>query len=315
VIGASAGYLAALTRLAVALPSQLPAAIFVVIHRSTTHFLTEILSNKARMPVRLAADEEPFEFGNLYVCPADQYLSLENGIIRVEHSPKDSIYRPSLNALFRSAALAYGKRVVGVVLTGMLDDGSAGLWQIKKRGGVAIVQDPLDAQFPAMPESAIANVSVDYILPIEGIAQKLVELTGYDPNGDLYPPKAVNVLIVEDDRVVAANLQEHLDDLGYSVQGPVASGEEAMALIAESEPNVVLMDIHLAGHLTGVQVARRIWEQYQIPVIYVTAYADPVTLQHVKTTEAYGYIVKPFHCKAVETAIELALDRREKELR
>jgi chemotaxis response regulator CheB len=276
------------------------------------HLLTRVLSDKARLPVRTAIDSRRFESGNIYICPGDYNLSLENGLMRVEHSPKESIHRPSINALFRSAALAYGRRVVGVVLTGMLNDGIAGLWEVKKRGGIAIVQDPAEASYREMPQNAIDSVTVDYVLPIEGIVRKLIELA--EPPADL-SALVLKVFIVEDERVVAESLKEDLEAGGYRVCGMAASGEKAIELIDESQPDVVLMDIHLAGRLTGIEAARRIWERSQIPIVYVTAYADTHTLEEVETTENYGYIVKPFHAKAVHAAVKLALNRREKEMR
>jgi len=314
-VGASAGAVEALKRLLEPLPGELPAAIFVVVHRSMAHLLTQILSDQVRLPVHTAVDSQRFEPRNIYICPGDVNLSIENGLMRVEQSPKESIHRPSINALFRSAALAYGRRVVGVVLTGMLNDGTAGLWEIRKRGGIAIVQDPAQAKYREMPQSAIASVSVDYVLPAEEIARKLVELTGQTPNGSVSFARRAKVFIVEDERVVAESLKEHLADRGFRVCGSVGSGEEAIRLIAERQPDVVLMDIHLAGPLTGIEAAGRVWEQFQIPIVYVTAYADAHTLAEVETTENYGYVVKPFHSKAVQAAVHLALDRREKETR
>jgi chemotaxis response regulator CheB len=277
------------------------------------HLLTQVFSDKARLPVRTAIDSRRFEPGNIYICPGDYNLSLENGLMRVEHSPRESICRPSINALFRSAALAYGQRVVGVVLTGKLEDGTAGLWEIKKRGGIAIVQDPAEARYPQMPQSAIASVSVDYVLPIEDIVRKLIEFAEQPADRSALSALALKVFIVEDERVVAESLKEDLQDGGYRVCGMAASGERAIELIAGRQPDVVLMDIHLAGRLTGIEAARRIWEQFQIPIVYVTAYADTHTLEEVETTENYGYIVKPFHAKAVHAAVQLALNRREKE--
>jgi len=318
VIGASAGGLGAADRLLKGLPADFGAAVFVALHRPLTPFrdeLAEILSSRGLLPAHIAVDLQQFERGHIYICPRDRHLSLEKGNVRVECGPKENRFRPSVDILFRSAASTYGRRVVGVVLTGYLDDGTAGLWHIKKHGGVAIVQDPADAQFSSMPQSAIENVDIDYVLPLKRIGEKLVELTrGKLPENSTRqtPPK---VLIVEDERVVAKALVEHLTDLRYQVIGSVESGERAIEMAAESSPDVVLMDIRLAGKITGVEAAKRIWERSQIPVIFLTAYSDQKTLERVKTTESYGYIVKPFHSKAVHANIQLALDRREKELR
>jgi DNA-binding NarL/FixJ family response regulator len=122
-------------------------------------------------------------------------------------------------------------------------------------------------------------------------------------------------LIVEDEGVVAKNLELRLKKLGYEVVAAKNSGEAAITAAVEKVPDVILMDIYLAGRLTGVEAARQIWEQLQIPIVYITAFADLETLSEVKTTEAYGYVMKPFQTEAIHAAIQLALNRREKELR
>ena len=121
------------------------------------------------------------------------------------------------------------------------------------------------------------------------------------------------MLIVEDELIVAKNLREQLQDLYYRVTGAAASGESALAMVANDPPDVVLMDIRLAGAMSGVAAARHIWERWQIPVVFITAHADRDTLAEVKTTESYGYIVKPFNAERVDAGIQLALDRRKKE--
>jgi chemotaxis response regulator CheB len=271
------------------------------------------VSAKTDLPTGTALDLERFEPGHVYVCPGDDYLSIENGIMRVEHSPKESYHRPSINALFRSAAQAYGRRVVGVLLRGMLSDGSAGLWQIKKHGGVTIVQDPNEAQYPDMPQAAIDNVVIDHVLPVAQIGPMLVDLVS--SHAAAAPPAVPRILIVEDESVVATNLQQSLTEMGYDVIDWVPTGEAAIDLAEREHPDLILMDIHLAGALNGIESARKIWQMLQIPIVYCTAHAELETLKAVQTTENYGYVVKPFQSPAVRAAIELALARREKELR
>jgi DNA-binding response OmpR family regulator len=123
------------------------------------------------------------------------------------------------------------------------------------------------------------------------------------------------ILIVEDQSVVATNLQESLSEMGHDVIDWVASGEAAIALAQRERPDVVLMDIHLAGGLTGVETARRIWQMLQIPIVYCTALTDIDTVTAVQSPESYGYVVKPFEIGAIRAAIEVALARRSKELR
>jgi two-component system chemotaxis response regulator CheB len=179
VMGASAGGLSAFNRIIKYLPEQLNAAIFIVWHLSpySNSMLPEILNRAAKLKARHPADGELIEYGKIYVAPPDHHLLLELGRIRLTKGPKENRFRPAVDPLFRSAAYVYGSRVVGVVLSGALDDGTAGLWAIKDRGGVAVVQDPADAEQPSMPRSALANVQVDHRLPVSEIPPLLVTLT------------------------------------------------------------------------------------------------------------------------------------------
>lgn len=122
-------------------------------------------------------DHDPLELGRIYVAPPDRHLLVTQGYLRVIQGPKENRHRPAIDPLFRSAAWVYGPRVVGVVLSGMLDDGTAGLWAIKTCGGVAVVQDPDDALYPGMPVSALRNITVDHCLPLDQIPALLTTLT------------------------------------------------------------------------------------------------------------------------------------------
>ena len=179
VIGASAGGLVAFKNLVRHLPQDLAAAVFIVWHMSP-HFrsiLPAILSKTGNLPAQHAVDKEPIHHGKIYIAPPDRHLMLEADHIRLTRAPKENRFRPAVDPLFRSAAYVFGPRVVGVVLTGALDDGTAGLWAIKDRGGVIIVQEPQEAQEPSMPRSALQHVQVDHCLPIADIAHTLVKLT------------------------------------------------------------------------------------------------------------------------------------------
>ena len=178
-IGASSGGVEALMRLVRRLPGDFPAAIFVVLHlspRAPSH-LPQILSKAGPLPARHPADGEPIIAGQIYVAPPDLHLTVEEGRVHLVRGPRENRHRPAVDVLFRSAAQAYGPRVVGVVLTGALDDGTAGLLAIKQRGGIAVVQDPKDALIPGMPESALEFVDVDYRLPLAEIAPLLAQLS------------------------------------------------------------------------------------------------------------------------------------------
>ena len=178
VIGTSAGGVQALITLVAALPAHLPAAVFIVLHLSPNghSLLPTILARDSRLPVAHAVDGEPIRHGRVYVAPPDQHLLVEDGRVKLVHGPKENFHRPSIDALFRSAARWAGSRVIGVVLTGALDDGKVGMRAIKKRGGITIVQDPKDAAFPSMPMSVMQEIRVDYSLPLRQIPLLLNDL-------------------------------------------------------------------------------------------------------------------------------------------
>jgi two-component system, chemotaxis family, protein-glutamate methylesterase/glutaminase len=182
VMGASSGGVETFMQVVSELPRDLPASIFVVLHvspRGTTKF-PEILGRAGSMTVAHALDREVILPGRIYVAPPDFHLLLRNGIIRLVHGPKENNARPAIDVTFRTAARVYGPRVVGVVLSGALDDGTAGLAAIKQRGGIAVVQDPDDALFSDMPRSALEAVKVDYCLPAREIGP-LLERLSHEP--------------------------------------------------------------------------------------------------------------------------------------
>jgi two-component system chemotaxis response regulator CheB len=197
VIGASAGGVAAAQELLRALPENLGAAVFLVLHLPSDGIsvLDRILARSSRLPVQRAQDGAVIRRNHIYVAVPDHHLTLEPGQMRVLRGPKENRHRPSIDALFRSAADSYGRLVTGVILTGFLDDGTNGLIRIKHRGGTAIVQDPEDAESPGMPQSAVERVDVDYVLPLREIAPKLAELvqTGKEQPGEVPMPDRVAV--------------------------------------------------------------------------------------------------------------------------
>ncbi len=180
VVGASAGGVEALSELVGALPADLGAAVFVVMHFPSggNSVMAKILDRTAEMPASAVENGEPIETGQIYVARPDFHLLLEPGQVRLSHGPHENGFRPAIDALFRSSAEVYGPRVIGVILSGALDDGTVGLAHIKHRGGLAIVQEPGEALFSEMPESAIAHVDVDYVLPLAEIASTLVDICG-----------------------------------------------------------------------------------------------------------------------------------------
>jgi two-component system chemotaxis response regulator CheB len=177
VIGASAGGVSALLELCAALPSKLPAAVLIVLHVGTNpSVLPMLLSARGHNRAVHAEDGQTIETGTLYVAPPDHHMLVKDGAIRLTRGAKEHHTRPAIDPLFRSTALAFGPRVIGVVLTGRLDDGTAGLVAIKRCGGVAVVQDPADAEHPTMPQSAIQSVDVDRVVPLARMGETLMQL-------------------------------------------------------------------------------------------------------------------------------------------
>jgi two-component system, chemotaxis family, protein-glutamate methylesterase/glutaminase len=178
VIGASAGGVEALVTITGALPPALPAAVFVVLHIPAhgPSLLANILSRSGPLKAVHPMDGEEIEHSCIYVAPPDQHLLVEEGKVRLVHGPRENRHRPAVDPLFRSAAQAYGPRVVGVILTGALDDGTAGLLAVKRRGGIAVVQHPQEALYSGMPLSALRNVRVDHTLPLASIGVLLRKL-------------------------------------------------------------------------------------------------------------------------------------------
>jgi two-component system chemotaxis response regulator CheB len=177
VIGASAGGVEALRALAASLPPEFPAAIVVALHVASagTSVLPQILARNGPLPAAFAHDGESLRRGHIHVAPPDFHCLIQDGRIQLSHGPPESGHRPAIDPLFRSAAAA-GPRVIGVILSGMLDDGAGGLRAIKEQGGAAVVQDPDEATFPAMPLAAIAASTPDLIVGIGAMASALYEL-------------------------------------------------------------------------------------------------------------------------------------------
>ncbi len=179
VVGTSAGGVEALTHLVKNLPPDIKAAILIVLHVPShgTSVLPRILKRAGSLPVSHVEDGEAILVGKIYVAPPDYHLLVKKGYLNLSRGARENSHRPAIDPLFRTAARAYGRRVVGVILTGVLDDGTAGLKAVKMRGGVAVVQDPKNAMYPGMPRSAIENVDdIDYVLPLAEIPGVLVEL-------------------------------------------------------------------------------------------------------------------------------------------
>ncbi len=239
VIGASSGGLEALMKLVPRIPDDLGAAIFVVIHLPPRppSLLHQLLQTKSRWPVFPAIEGATVRPGIITVAVNDHHLMFAHGRIRLGRGPRESRARPAIDVTLRSAAEEYGPRTIGVVLTGNLDDGTAGLWAVKDRGGVAIAQSPEEADFPSMPQSAIAHAAVDHVVTIQDLPQLLERLT----RAELAPASHASGGEV------------------MSIENRIASGENPLAagILGIGAPSVntcphcsgVLMEVNDAGPL------------------------------------------------------------------
>ncbi len=208
VMGTSAGGLETLDEVIGQLPAGLPASILIVQHLgpdNTGDALLSRLGKHQAYPCKLASDGEFFERGRIYIAPADHHLLVKKKTLLVTKGARENRYRPSVDPLFRSAAVTHGPGVIGVILTGMLDDGTAGLTAVMKCGGVTVVQDPKDAAYPDMPRNALDNLKVDHCVPAAEMGPLLGKLV-HEPRGEREP-------IPDDVRTEAAIAERVLSDV------------------------------------------------------------------------------------------------------
>jgi two-component system chemotaxis response regulator CheB len=200
-IGASAGGVEAISRLVADLPRDIRASVLVVLHLSRGRsMLPEILSRAGRLPAAQPVDGEPLQYGRIYVAAPDHHLVVMKDTVRVVHTASENGVRPAVDPLFRSAARTYGPRVIGVILTGALDDGAAGIVAVKEAGGVTIAQDPDEASAPGMPRSAIATGMIDHVLALRDIPILLEALVKEDaPHVAIAPGRMPHIRAMDPD--------------------------------------------------------------------------------------------------------------------
>jgi two-component system chemotaxis response regulator CheB len=179
-IGASAGGLHALAEVLRPLPRDFPSSILVVQHLDPHHesLLTQLLRRGTAIRVKQAEDGEAIKRGVVYVAPPDQHLLVGQGQVQLAHTKTVHFSRPSIDLLFESVAAAYGEQCIGLVLSGSLRDGAAGIRTIKSAGGTTLVEDPDGAEFPSMPLAALATGSVDLVIPLAKLGAALMRLCG-----------------------------------------------------------------------------------------------------------------------------------------
>jgi two-component system chemotaxis response regulator CheB len=185
VCGASAGGVSALRALVAALRPDFPAALLIVLHTAPygRSLLPDLLRIAGKLPAEHAHHGQKIEPGHIYVAPPDRHLLVEDSHMHLWYGPKENLSRPAIDPTLRSAAAAYGQRAIGVILSGFLDDGTAGLFELKRQGGIAIVQNPEEAEHSDMPLSALQHVEVDHVARINEIAQLLNKLTDGEVRG------------------------------------------------------------------------------------------------------------------------------------
>lgn len=194
VVGVSAGAMQALIKLVAQFSKDFAAPIFIVNHMSadnTGEALVKTLDQNSNLACQHPRNGQVFESGNIYLAPSNQHMLIDKGKILITKGARENRSRPAIDPLFRSAAVAYGNRVVGVILTGYLDDGTSGMMAIKKCGGICIAQDPQEADYPDMPQSVVTNVGVDYCLPIAEMGALLEQLVNQELPQRKDPPEDI----------------------------------------------------------------------------------------------------------------------------
>jgi two-component system, chemotaxis family, protein-glutamate methylesterase/glutaminase len=249
VIGASAGGVYALKEFVSTLPADFKATVFVVLHVSphSPSYLPDIMNHAGPLKAVHPKDGEPIQRGHIYVAPPDHHMLVEYDQVIVKKGPKENRFRPSIDALFRSAAYSYGSRVIGVVLTGLLDDGTSGMWSVKRLGGTGIIQKPDDAQYPSMPDNVLQHVDVDYQVPIADLTPLLCRLI------EETVPNKPELTETELDRIeteVNIAAQDNAFELGVLNLGeltPLTCPECSGALISIREGKLIRYRCH-TGH-------------------------------------------------------------------
>ena len=219
----------------------------VVLHRKSDNdsLLAGLFSSRTKFKVKEVEDKDSISPGYIYIAPPDYHMLIQDGRIRITRGPKENRFRPAVDPLFRSAAYSYGNRVIGVILSGALDDGTAGLWTVKHYGGIAIVQNPMDAEVPSMPENAIRVVNIDHSVGVPELPALLVRLSK--------EPVSENVNVMQDEQTkreieIAAEesaLQKNI--LSFGVLSPFTCPECHGVLSRLQNDNIIRYRCH-TGH-------------------------------------------------------------------
>jgi two-component system, chemotaxis family, protein-glutamate methylesterase/glutaminase len=204
VVGASAGGIRAMEELLLQITPDVDAAFFLVLHLSRKgvgKYLFQRLQEASTLPCRVAEDGEPIKKGVIYIAPPDEHMLVTRTKVVVGKGAPENRWRPSINNLFRSAAATFNSRTIGIILTGMLDDGASGMASIKRAGGIAIVQDPNEADHPDMPLSVLDNVEVDYTASLAQMGELLQEIIQNTEPEEVEVPYDIKMETAIDQRV------------------------------------------------------------------------------------------------------------------
>ncbi len=242
VIGASQGGVAALHDLISRLQRPFPAPILVVQHIGSSQSMLPSVLEDVGFPASFACDGDALAASHIHVAPPDRHLLIKDGVLELSRGPRENWARPAIDPLFRSAALAYGREVIGIVLSGRLNDGTAGLYEIKRHGGIAIVQTPAEAEAPEMPASALENVPIDYCLPVEGIARLIGRLV-LEPVAATFQPQ----------RMAAMDQKTGISEPGIIEPSAQTCPECGGAMRQERVGNLARFRCHI-GHMMTAEV-------------------------------------------------------------
>lgn len=238
-IGASAGGIEALKEVVSQIPADLPASVFVAVHIPpfVASSLPEIISKAGPLPAVHPQDGAKIEVGRIYVAPPDHHLLIDGRCVAVKKGPKENRFRPSIDALFRSAAYVCGPRAIGVVLSGALDDGTSGLWSIKRLGGITVVQRPNQARFESMPRSALEYVEIDHNLPSAEIGALLGRLANEQRVSEVAVEPDTKMRMAKEIRIAAENgaFQKGIMELGALTPFTCPECHGALVKIAEGK--------------------------------------------------------------------------------
>jgi two-component system chemotaxis response regulator CheB len=247
VIGASAGGVGSLQRVVEHVPAEFPPAILIALHLpdGIRSMLPAILARAGNLPASQAAHGDRIQGGHIYVAPSGFHLTVEGGRMNVTRGAREHGHRPAIDPLFRSAALTYGPRAIGVILSGLLYDGTVGLREIKRAGGLAIVQDPKDTEWPSMPQSALNHVKVDYCVPATQIGTLLQEVVMARSRSETEMPTD------DDDKVASEELREltmHRDERQHPGEPSPYSCPECGGVLWELKDGELLRFRCRVGH-------------------------------------------------------------------